>query len=112
MTPFTRFPWELVEEISAACREQDIRAVQVNQAIQQLDKVIQQNAGAADEMHATSDALSGQAERLHGAIEFFKIGAGAAVSRSDRLPLSRLRANKSNPWVKSPEFKDETRLGA
>jgi len=28
---------ELVEEISAACREQDIGANQVNQAIQQLD---------------------------------------------------------------------------
>ena len=32
---------ELVEEISAACREQDIGADQVNQAIQQLDKVTQ-----------------------------------------------------------------------
>ena len=50
---------ELVEEISAACREQDIGANQVNQAIQQLDKVIQQNAGAAEEMSATSEALSG-----------------------------------------------------
>jgi len=29
-----------------------------------VDKVIQQNAGAAEEMSATSEALSGQAEML------------------------------------------------
>ncbi|KMO27332.1 HAMP domain-containing methyl-accepting chemotaxis protein, partial [Methylobacterium aquaticum] len=34
----------LVEEISAACREQDVGSGQINQAIQQLDKVTQQNA--------------------------------------------------------------------
>ena len=30
---------ELVEEITAACREQDVGSTQINQAIQQLDKV-------------------------------------------------------------------------
>jgi methyl-accepting chemotaxis protein len=30
---------ELVSEISAACREQDVGSDQINQAIQQLDKV-------------------------------------------------------------------------
>src|SRR6201999_2150874 len=30
---------ELVEEITAACREQDVGSSQINQAIQQLDKV-------------------------------------------------------------------------
>ena len=29
---------ELVAEISAACREQDVGAAQINQAIQQLDR--------------------------------------------------------------------------
>jgi methyl-accepting chemotaxis protein len=65
---------ELVEEISAACREQDIGTNQVNQATQQLDKVIQQNAGAAEEMSATSEALSGQADKLKQSIAFFRIG--------------------------------------
>ncbi|MBR0785064.1 methyl-accepting chemotaxis protein, partial [Bradyrhizobium iriomotense] len=37
---------ELVEEITAACREQDVGSAQINQAIQQLDKVGQQNASA------------------------------------------------------------------
>ena len=72
----------LVEEISAACREQDIGANQVNQAIQRLDKVIQQNAGAAEEMSATSEALSGQADRLQQSIAFFKVGDKHAAAPS------------------------------
>lgn len=65
---------ELVEEISAACREQDLGANQVNEAIQQLDKVVQRNAGAADETSATSGALSIQADQLKKSIAFFRIG--------------------------------------
>ena len=48
--PISRRRRSFVEEISAACREQDVGADQVSQAIQQLDKVIQQNAGAAEEL--------------------------------------------------------------
>ncbi len=64
----------LVEEISAACRDQDIGANQVNQAIHQLDTVIQRNASAAEDMSATTQALSGQAQRLQASIAFFRIG--------------------------------------
>ncbi len=63
---------ELVEEISAACREQDIGADQMNLAIQQLDNVIQQNAAAAEEIASTSEELSDQAEALQSAIAFFR----------------------------------------
>ncbi|MCQ4159451.1 methyl-accepting chemotaxis protein [Roseomonas sp. GC11] len=65
---------ELVEEISAACREQDIGGGQVNQAIQQLDKVTQQNAAAAEEMSATSEELAAQAEKLQASISYFRTG--------------------------------------
>ena len=64
----------LVEEISAACRDQDIGANQVNQAIHQLDTVIQPNASAAEDMSATTQALSRQAQRLQASIAFFRIG--------------------------------------
>jgi len=64
---------ELVREISAACREQDIGAVQITQAIQQLDLVTQQNAAAAEEMSATSVQLASQAETLKDAVGFFKV---------------------------------------
>jgi methyl-accepting chemotaxis protein len=83
---------ELIEEISSACREQDIGANQVNQALQQLDKVIQQNAGAAEQMSATSGALSGQAEQLQHSIAFFRIGEKADDLARVEQPASLLAA--------------------
>ena len=55
---------QLVEEISAACSEQDTGAEQINLAIQQLDQVIQQNASASEELASTAEELSSQAETL------------------------------------------------
>jgi len=63
----------LVQEISAASREQNSGADQINGAIQQLNQVIQQNAGAAEEMSSTAEELASQAEQLQGAIAFFKM---------------------------------------
>jgi methyl-accepting chemotaxis protein len=64
---------ELVEEISAGSREQNVGANQINTAIQQLDKVTQQNTSAAEEMSATSEELASQAEQLQTAISYFRI---------------------------------------
>jgi len=69
----------LVEEISAACREQDVGSGQINQAIQQLDKVTQQNASASEQVSATSDELALQAERLQATIAYFRIAASSGV---------------------------------
>ncbi|HEY5999041.1 MAG TPA: methyl-accepting chemotaxis protein, partial [bacterium] len=55
---------ELVQEISAASKEQTSGADQINSSIQQLNQVIQQNAGAAEEMASTAEELSSQAEQL------------------------------------------------
>ncbi|WKC22310.1 methyl-accepting chemotaxis protein [Rhizobium sp. SSA_523] len=100
---------ELVSEISAACREQDIGAAQINQAIQQLDQVTQQNASASEQMSATSEELAAQAEELQASIAFFRIEqsnrhlsakAGAsrvapAASRAVHRPLAVKRADNS-----------------
>jgi methyl-accepting chemotaxis protein len=67
---------ELVQEISAASKEQTSGADQINAAIQQLNQVIQQNAGAAEEMSSTAEELSSQAEQLQSTIAFFKVGEG------------------------------------
>ncbi len=64
----------LVEEISAACREQDLGAGQINNAIQQLDKIIQQNAAAATQISGTSQELAGQANQLETTINYFYLG--------------------------------------
>ncbi|MGU3316883.1 methyl-accepting chemotaxis protein [Sphingomonas sp. M6A6_1c] len=73
LVPDIRRTAELVSEISAACREQDIGASQINQAIQQLDQVTQQNASASDQISSTSDALADQAEELQQSIAFFRL---------------------------------------
>jgi methyl-accepting chemotaxis protein len=91
----------LVEEITAACREQDVGSAQINQSIQQLDKVTQQNASASEEVSSTSEELSSQAEQLQQTISYFRIGADAAPLEStiDRA-AKQLRA-KSVTAVKA-----------
>jgi methyl-accepting chemotaxis protein len=78
LVPNIRRTAELVSEISAACREQDVGAAQINLAIQQLDKVTQQNAGASEEMSATSEELAAQAEELQTSIAYFRTETGSA----------------------------------
>jgi methyl-accepting chemotaxis protein len=77
LVPDIRRTSELVSEISAACREQDIGASQVNEAIQQLDKVTQMNSSASEQMASTSEELAAQAEELQVSIAFFRTEAGA-----------------------------------
>ncbi|WP_082675384.1 HAMP domain-containing methyl-accepting chemotaxis protein [Aureimonas ureilytica] len=92
---------DLVAEISAACREQNSGAEQINQAIQQLDQVTQQvsnsatqidqiaqqtsvaiqsldqvtqqNASAANEMSATAEQLAAEARRLADRVSYFQL---------------------------------------
>ena len=70
---------ELVQEISAASKEQTSGADQINAAIQELNQVIQQNAGAAEEMSSTAEELSSQAQQLQGTIAFFKVDEREAL---------------------------------
>ncbi len=95
LVPDIRKTAELVEEITAACREQDVGASQINQAIHQLDKVTQQNAAASEEVSATSIQLSDQAARLQSAIAFFRIGKAddaAPQTLSPDFTVEQLRA--------------------
>ncbi|MBZ0156484.1 MAG: methyl-accepting chemotaxis protein [Alphaproteobacteria bacterium] len=88
---------ELVQEISAASREQDAGAEQINKAIQQLDQVVQQNASASEEMASTAEELSSQAEQLQGSIGFFNVGdrgEGIGVPARKVLPA---RTRKTMP---------------
>jgi methyl-accepting chemotaxis protein len=97
LVPDIRKTAELVSEISAACREQDIGAAQINQAIQQLDQVTQQNAGASEEMSATSEELASQAEELQTSIAFFKVdSAGSSAHRPAARPAAA-RAPAAKP---------------
>lgn len=73
MVPDIQKTAELVQEINAASREQDMGAEQINKAILQLDQVIQQNASASEEMASTAEELSSQAEQLQNSVAFFRL---------------------------------------
>ncbi|MDR3737387.1 MAG: methyl-accepting chemotaxis protein [Terracidiphilus sp.] len=79
---------ELVQEITAASKEQDTGAEQINKALQQLEQVIQQNASASEEMASTTEELTGQADQLVSALSFFRTGDedGSSARRSVAAP--------------------------
>jgi methyl-accepting chemotaxis protein len=97
---------DLVAEITAACREQDVGAGQINQAIQQLDQVTQQNASASEEVSATSEELTAQAEQLQRTISYFKIEAGARaagpVGATVDSAVSQLKERAATMRAKAP----------
>ena len=87
---------DLVAEITAACREQDVGAGQINQAIQQLDQVTQQNAAASEEVSATAEELKAQAEQLQRSVAFFRVEADAArVAQKEVAAVSAVAQLKS-----------------
>jgi methyl-accepting chemotaxis protein len=85
LVPDIRRTAELVSEISAACREQDIGTAQINEAIQQLDQVTQQNAAASEQISATSEELAAQAEELQQSIAFFQMGERTGRPAAERV---------------------------
>lgn len=50
VVPEIRHTYQLVQEISAACMEQNMGATQINQAILQINQVVQQNAASSEEV--------------------------------------------------------------
>ncbi|MGA9668547.1 MAG: methyl-accepting chemotaxis protein [Terracidiphilus sp.] len=90
---------ELVQEITAASKEQDTGAVQINKALQQLEQVIQQNASAAEEMASTTEELTGQSDQLVSALSFFHTGDEDSA-RGRRASTKGARQAKQAP-VKS-----------
>jgi methyl-accepting chemotaxis protein len=101
MVPDIQKTADLVQEISAASKEQDAGAEQINKAIQQLDSVIQQNASASEEMSSTSEELASQAQQLQIDVAFFKIGEESSSRKSTAKSSQRsgrqLKAPSSAP---------------
>jgi len=90
---------DLVKEISAAMREQNTGADQINQAIRQLDVVIQRNSAASTEAASVSQGLASQSEQLHGVISFFKLDddRSAQQAREPSAKPQRRAAVKARP---------------
>jgi len=73
IVPDIRKTSDLVQEITAASREQSTGAEQVAGAISQLTTVIQQNAASSEQLASMSEELSGQAAYLKDSVASFKL---------------------------------------
>ncbi len=82
LVPDIRKTAELVQEISAASREQASGSDQISVSLQQLNQVIQQNAGAAEEMASTAEELSSLAALLQSTVSFFKLDGNEGPGRA------------------------------
>jgi methyl-accepting chemotaxis protein len=94
----------LVADISAASREQNTGAEQINLAIQQLDQVTQQNASASEEMSSSSEEMSAvsvelstQAKHLQEIIAFFVLKSGPQVAPAVPQPPAAVAPRPSSP---------------
>lgn len=64
---------ELVLEISAASKEQDSGASQINNALMELDKVSQMNAQTSENMNTMAHDFSEEIQKLRQTISYFKV---------------------------------------
>lgn len=88
---------DLVQEISSATREQNVGAEQINSAIRELDKVIQQNAAAADRSAATSQELADQSIELAEVISYFRVEDTSSTATRRRRPAASPAAARPAP---------------
>jgi methyl-accepting chemotaxis protein len=72
---------ELVQEIAAASQEQSTGVGQINTSMTQLAQSTQLSASSAEELAATSEEMSGQAQSLQQLIGFFKVEESETVVR-------------------------------
>ncbi len=77
---------ELVGEISAATDEQAQGISQINKAVAEMDKVVQRNAGNAEESASVSEHMSAQAGQLKELAGDLSALVGGARRSADALP--------------------------
>ncbi|MEC5400242.1 methyl-accepting chemotaxis protein [Uliginosibacterium sp. H1] len=76
LTPSITRTADLVQEISAASREQSAGLEQINTAINQVSQSTQTNASAAEELSSTAEEMSSSAIQLQQLMQFFRTEGG------------------------------------
>jgi methyl-accepting chemotaxis protein len=107
MVPDIQKTAELVQEISAASREQDSGAEQISKAVQQLDTVIQQNASASEEMASTSEELASQADLLKDSISFFRIDSGGSRQTTRAVSVPQYKTQVAYRTQRCRSYREE-----
>jgi len=93
MVPDVTRTAQLVQEISAASEEQSSGVGQINTAMQQLDRVTQQNAGGSEELAATAEEMQAQSANLQQVVSFFQLETSSAHKLAQAIPPN---SNNSN----------------
>ncbi len=111
MVPSIKKASDLVQEIAAASEQQSSSVGQVNTAMGQLNQLTQRNASSSEELAATAEEMSGQAQNLQQLVAFFKVeGGDVAVKRAQpkravpQAPIRVPRHTASSPLA--PDQKD------
>jgi methyl-accepting chemotaxis protein len=94
LVPSIRRTADLVQEISAASREQASGLNQINTSILQLSQTTQSTASASEELTATAEEMSSQATQLQDLVRYFKTGSDDLRETTDdfRTPVRRAPA--------------------
>jgi len=94
---------DIVAEIAAASNEQALAISQINEGLNQIDKVTQTNTASAEESASAAQELSSQTKILKEMIQHFRLNkqAAASVNRTtqntlDQGPLHRELVENSN----------------
>ena len=111
MVPSISKTADLVKEISAASREQQLGLDQVNSAISQLSIATQTNASASEELTATAEELNSQANQLQEMMRFFKTdshGVNQTAPKSAARPQTRQGSKNSADKFRAESAINET----
>jgi len=97
LLPKIRQTTDLVQEISSSSSEQRVGAEQINNAMQQLDEVVQRNAASSEELASTAEELSSQADLLQSEISFFKTDNQRRERKKLSPPTKKKQESKASP---------------
>ena len=63
----------MVQKITEASTEQSVGSAQINRALQDMNEVVQKNAGVSEELASIAEETASQMERLNKTISFFQL---------------------------------------
>jgi methyl-accepting chemotaxis protein len=93
---------DIMGEISAAGREQELGIGQINQAVIEMDSVTQQNAALVEEAAAAAESLQDQAGKLMQVVSIFRLDGAVPATRSTaRVALLTPRARPAGARQRS-----------
>ena len=85
---------ELIDKITAASNEQAVEIEQVNKAVVEIDKVVQQNAANAEESASASEEMKAQAEQMKGFVDELVTLVGASAGAAKKASQFQAAAPK------------------